>query len=301
MIRGGSQPSACSAGPKWKAGVPVPAVVEALGARLPHGRQVLSEIARIGLELDLAGDGQAEPNRLVTEEVGVVASRGARLPEEPHLAEALLVEPVGADHTFGRDVAVGDREAVVGGKPASAGPAQAGHAELVRRVLQDQRVVRDHRPQHDDAALVDQPPVALDDLLVVLAGQATGVGDHQLHGRAGPDSLVQGVLDGKDRGVDPVGQQLIEVHVDQHADLHGFEGVTLRRDAAGRRVDRDVLDRLVAGRTGPFVPGRGVAAAPLEVRPRPVLDRGRRRGQAQRSRDRRARERDARRIRGCPT
>ena len=106
-------------------------------------------------------------------------------------------------------------------------PPEAGHAQLVGGVLEDQRIVRDHRAQHHHAALVHQPAVAVDHLLVVLPGKTARVGDDQLDGRTRPYAFVERVFEGQDRRVDPVSQQLVQVHVDQDPDLHRLERVAL--------------------------------------------------------------------------
>ena len=59
MMRGGSHPSASQGRAEVEARIAVAAVVEPLGARLSHSRQVGLEIAWVWLELDLAGDGHA--------------------------------------------------------------------------------------------------------------------------------------------------------------------------------------------------------------------------------------------------
>ncbi len=163
------------------------------------------------------------------------------------------------------------------GELVGPGPADAGHAQLVGRVLQHQRVVRDHGPEHHHAALLDQPAVAVDHLAVVLAGQPSGVGDDQLDGAAGEQPLVEGVLDGQDGGVDPVGQELVEVHVDEDPDLHRLEGVALGLAPVGGGIDGDPLHRPVMRRPAAVVPRRTpLAALALEVALGAVGDRAHR-------------------------
>jgi hypothetical protein len=187
------------------------------------------------------------------EVVRVVGARRALLPEEADLAVALLEAPVGAHGRLGGDVAVRHGEAVVAVEAHRAGPADAGDAGLVDGVAQVHRVVRDHRAEDDDAALVDQLLVALADLEVVLPRQAAGIHRDDLDGTV-VDAFVHGVLDGEDRGVDPVGEQLADVHVDEDPDLHRLERVALRLDAAGRRIDRDALDGLLPDPATALVP-----------------------------------------------
>src|SRR5215510_7618311 len=104
-----------------------------------------------------------------------------------------------ADRAFGQNVAVSDSEAALRRELVNPDPADTRDAELVNRVLQHQTVVKNQRSEHHDASLVDEPAIALDHLAVVLAGEPTGVRDDELHGTAGPDALVEGVLDGEDR------------------------------------------------------------------------------------------------------
>ena len=154
-----------------------------------------------------------------------------------------------------------------------AGPSKAGDTQRIGRVLQHQRVVRDHRAEHDHASLVDQPAIAIDHLLVILTGQSPGIGDDQLYGGPGPHALIERVLDGQDRGIDPVGQELVEVHVDEDPDLDGLEGIALRGDPPGGGIDGDPLHGLVAGRSAPLVPRRSLAALSLQEAARAVFDR----------------------------
>ncbi len=190
------------------------------------------------------------------------------MPEEPFsqkkptLRGAVLGAPVGAHVALDGDVAVGHGEAVLTVEPHGAGPADARHAGRVDEVAQVHRVVRDHRAEHHHAALVDELLVALADLQVVLPRQAPGIDGDDLD-RTAVDAFVEGVLDGEDGGVDPVGQQLADVHVDEDADLHRLERVALGRQTAGRRVDRDLLDRLLADPAATLVPDLVAPSAPV--------------------------------------
>src|SRR5207248_2077161 len=149
--------------------------------------------------------------------------------------------------------AVGDGEGVITGETPRTRPADRRAVSFVDQRLQLQTVVRDHRPEHDDAALVDQPFVALATLQVVLPWKATGVGDDELDG-AVVHPLVHGVLDGEDRRVEPVGEQLADVHVDEYADLGRLERVALCRATAGRGIDDDLAVRLLADTAAALVP-----------------------------------------------
>ncbi len=182
------------------------------------------QAAGVRLEHHLARDRHAELHRRVAEVVGVVAAGRARFPEQPDLLEPLLVQPVGAHDAFGGDVAVGDGEAVVAGELVGARPPDDRHADAVDRRLERDAVVGDQRSEDHDAALVDQPLVALDHLAVVLARQAAGVGDDELDRAAAPDAFVQASSTARIDGIEPVGQQLAEIHVDEHADLDRLEG-----------------------------------------------------------------------------
>ena len=216
--------------------------------------EVFLQVARIRLELHLARDRQAEPDRFVAEEVGVVATRRADLPEQADLLQALLVQPVRAHHAFGRDVAVRNRVAVIARELVRAGPADHGHADLVGDGLQREAVVGDHRTEDDDATLLDEPLVAVDELAVVLARQSARVAGDDRDGRAAPHAFVQRVLDREDRRVDPVGEQLAEIHVDEHTDLHRLERIALRLQPTGRRIDDDLGDGLLRRRAAALVP-----------------------------------------------
>jgi hypothetical protein len=66
-------------------------------------------------------------------------------------------------------------------------------------------------------------------------------------------------------GVDPVGQELAELHVDEDPDLHRLERVALGLGAPQRRVDGDALDGLVADGATALVPLARLAALALEV------------------------------------
>ena len=234
-----------------------------------HLGEVLLQVARVRFELDLSRDREPEPDRFVTEEVGVVASRRTDLPEHADLLEVVLEQPVRAHDAFGRDVAVRDRVAVVTRELVRAGPTDHGHADLVRDRLQRQAVVGDHRTEDDDAALLDEPLVAVDQLAVVLARQPARVARHDRDRRAAPCAFVERVLEGEDGRVDPVGEQLPEVHVDEHADLHRLERIALGLHAARRWVDDDLRDRLLRCAAAAFVPAFTRAAGTLEVGARP--------------------------------
>ena len=119
--------------------------------------------------------------------------------------------------------------------------------------MEQQTVVRDHRTKYHHTPLINQPLVALDQLAVVLPRESTSVGNHKLYGTAAPDALIHCVFDGQDRGIDPVSEQLIEIHVDEDADFDRLEWISLRLLTAGWWIDRDVLDGNV---------GRWTAALP---------------------------------------
>ena len=114
--------------------------------------------------------------------VRVIASGRPGLPEEADLLEALVVEPVGADDAFAGNVAIRDGETVVAREAVSAGPSDAGNTRCIDVFLEQHRVVGDHRPEHDDASLFDEPVVTRDDLAIVLTRQAPRVRSDDLHG-----------------------------------------------------------------------------------------------------------------------
>ena len=68
------------------------------------------------------------------------------------------------------------------------------------------------------------------------------------------DALIHGVLDGEDRRVDPVGQELADLDVDQDPDLHRLERISLGLQAAGGRINGDPLDRLFTHTAATLVP-----------------------------------------------
>ena len=177
------------------------------------------------------------------------------------------------------------------------GPADDRHADLVGDGLQREAVVGDERSDDHDAALLDEPLVALDHLAVVLARQAARVGGDECDRAAAPHAFVHRVLEGEDRRVEPVGQQLTEVHVDEDPDLHRLERIALRLHAAGRRIDDDLGHGALADGAAALVPGAPAPPAPsrLELVLKRTLHTL---GRAGRCRDRRARGTCARRTGG---
>ena len=248
--------------------VPVAHVDDRLGPLVAHLAKVIGKAPRVRPERHLLDHVQPGVAGRGPEVLGVVPTRRAPLPEESHLAVPVLRAPAGAHDRFGRDVAVGHGEAVLAVEAHGTGPSEARHPGLVDRVAQVDGVVGDHRPEDHDAPLVHQPLVALADVEVALAWQASGVDGEDLD-RAVVDALVEGVFDREDRRVDPVGQELTQVHVHEDPDLDRLERVTLGDQAPGRRVDDDGLDRLLPDPSPTLVPAlRLPTSGPNGVDPR---------------------------------
>ena len=216
---------------------------------------MLDEAPRVGTELDVTGDHQPQPLRFLAEELGVVTPRRALLPEHPHLGVALRGEPLRAHHPFGRHVAVGDGEAVLAGEAPRPRPRDHRHLAPVHQLLDLQRVVGDLGAEHHHAPLIAEPLVALARLEEVLPRQPPGVGDHDAY-RPVVHALVQRILDREDARIHPVRHQLTGVHVDEQADLHRLERITLGLQATRGRIDHDVGVRTRADLATALVPLR---------------------------------------------
>ncbi|CAB4344816.1 unannotated protein [freshwater metagenome] len=141
------------------------------------------------------------------------------------------------------------------------GPTNAGHAETVCGVLKQQTIIRNHWPEDDDAAFVNKPFVTLQQLAIVLARKSAGVSYHELNRASTPDALIHSVFDRQNRWVDPIGEKLIEVHINENADLDRLEGIALCFLPSRGRVDGDVLNSDIGCRPATLPPELAIRVA----------------------------------------
>src|SRR5262249_26096364 len=149
---------------------------------------------RLGDGLDGA-DGQAEAAALLTEEAEVFLSVGRDLVQHGDPLVVLPLEPRRHERRVAAAVPVAQLEAVFPGIALRAAPADDRHLRFVRVRRDGDRVIRAVGSGDHEAALLDQPAVAVDRVLGGAVGQAVLGADHVLD-RPREHTGLAGLLEG---------------------------------------------------------------------------------------------------------